>query len=110
MPSDYAQLFETLYGHNSVVAVMAFRTLAAKSQIDVPSLRAALGQVYLALLQRGPIDENALFSELSTIIGATSAPEELRPIAIAIAATRLLHPKLAHATIFGSEGFDRLAE
>jgi hypothetical protein len=50
--------------------------------------------VYLMLLQPGQIDESAFLSELTTVIGATGAPEGLRPIAIAIAAARFLHPNL----------------
>jgi hypothetical protein len=92
-----------LHGDNSVVAAMAFRTLAENRMLRISSLRDALGRsagyrqaafVYLMLLQPGPIDESALLSELSTVIGATSTPEGLRPIALAIAAARLLHPAL----------------
>jgi hypothetical protein len=92
-----------LHGDNSVVAVMAFRTLAENRQVDIPLLRDALSRsegyrqaafVYLMLLQSEQIDESAFLSELTTVIGATSAPEGHRPIAIAIAAARLLHPNL----------------
>jgi hypothetical protein len=102
-PAHYAELLGMLHGDNSVVAVMAFRTLAENRKIDIPSLRDALGQsegyrqaafVYLILLQPGQIDESALLSELTTVIGTASVPEGHRPIAIAITAARLLHPNL----------------
>jgi hypothetical protein len=103
LPSHYAELLGMLHGDNSVVAVMAFRTLAENRKVDIASLRDALGQsegyrqaafVYLMLLQPGQIDEGALLSELTTVVDAASAPEGYRPIAIAIAAARLLHPIL----------------
>jgi hypothetical protein len=103
LPSHDAELLEMLHGENSVVAVMAFRTLAENEKIDITSVKDALGQsegyrqaafVYLMLLQPGQIDESALFSELATGIDAASAPEGLRPMAIAIVAAGFLQPDL----------------
>jgi hypothetical protein len=101
LPSHYAQLSGMLGGDNSVVAVMAFRTLVENRRVDIPLLKDALGRshgyrqaafVYLVLLEPGQIDKNALTSELTTAIAATSARDEHPPIATAIAAARLLHP------------------
>jgi hypothetical protein len=101
--SHYAELSGLLHRDNSVVAVMAFRTLAENRRIGIPLLKEALDRsqgyrqaafVYLMLMQPGQINDKALISELTNVIRATNAPERHRPIAIAIAAVRLLNPDL----------------
>jgi hypothetical protein len=101
-PAQVDRLKALLSQPNSVLASMAFRSLLENRKLDPGLVRTVLTQaqgyrlavfVYLLLQLAPDLQLDRLIDEVDPVINSVTNLEGHKPVALAIATTRLLHPE-----------------